>query len=140
LGDALQLLSGFTWTSYTLAATRPIARKGALPVTAFTMWVAALVVAPPAVWTGVVSGVLTFRSVAALAFLALVASGVAYALWNRALDEQGATRLGAMLYFEPFFTMATAAALVGETVTPHVVIGGAAVLLGVWLVGKGSGR
>jgi drug/metabolite transporter (DMT)-like permease len=138
LGDALQMLSGVTWTVYTLAATRPIARNGSLPVTAFTMVVAALVVGPPAVWAGVLSEPLTVRSFAALAFLAVMASGLAYALWLRALEEQGATRLGAMLYFEPFFTMATAAILLHETVTPWVILGGAAVLLGVWLVGKGS--
>jgi drug/metabolite transporter (DMT)-like permease len=138
-GDALQMLSGVTWTVYTLAATQPIARNGSLPVTAFTMIVAALVVGPPAYWMGVLSGPPTARSLAALAFLAVVASGLAYALWLRALEEQGATRSGAMLYFEPFFTMATAALFLHETVTPWVILGGAAVLLGVWLVGKGSG-
>ena len=139
-GDALQMLSGVTWTIYTLVATGAVARHGALPVTAFTMGVAALVVAPAALWTGVVHQTPSFRSLAALAFLALVASGVAYALWNSALDEQGATRLGSMLYFEPFSTMATAAVLLQEPITPHVILGGAAVLLGVWLVGKGSRR
>ncbi|MGH9459681.1 MAG: DMT family transporter [Vicinamibacteria bacterium] len=140
LGDALQMLSGITWTVYTLAATRPIARNGSLPVTAFTMMVAALLVGPPALWTGVLSGPPTVRSLAALAFLAVLASGLAYALWLRALEEQGATRSGAMLYFEPFFTMSTAAVFLHETVTWHVVLGGAVVLLGVWLVGRGAGR
>ena len=138
-GDMLQVLSSVTWTVYTLGAARPVGRNGALRVTAFTMLVAAMLVALPALWVGVLSGEPMMRSLLAMAFLGLVVSGLAYTLWFRALDEHGATRVGAMLYFEPFFTMGTAALMLREPVTIHVVVGGLVVLFGVWLVGKGSG-
>lgn len=137
-GDFLQLLSCFTWTIYTLAAVAPVARNGALRVTAFAMGVAAIMMTLPTFWTGVLRDALTISSLLAVVFLGLAASGLAFALWFRALDEQGATRLGSLLYFEPFFTMATAALLLREPVTMDVILGGVIVLVGVWLVGKGS--
>jgi drug/metabolite transporter (DMT)-like permease len=141
LGDLLQLVSCVTWTAYTLLAVRPVARHGSLVMTATPMLVAAgvvglgaaadrrLLVAPP-----------TLPAVVAVAFLAVVCSGVAYLLWLSALDEIGPARTGVYLYLEPFVTLATAAALLGERVTPLAVAGGCAVLLGVVLVQAARAR
>ncbi|MEE9295160.1 MAG: DMT family transporter [Phycisphaerae bacterium] len=136
-GDLLQLTSCLTWTVYTLAATGAVARSGALRVTTFAMVVAAVVVTLPTLKAGVLTGALTGRVVLATAFLGLVCSGVAYFLWLQGQHEHGPTRVGSLLYFEPFFTLAAAALLISEPVTLNTLFGGVTVLFGVWLVARG---
>ena len=135
-GDLLQLISCLTWTAYTLLSARPVARSGALSVTAVAMGVAAAVNAAALPFFGARSGPLTPSVAWAVLFLGVLCSGVAYACWNRALDRDGATRAGAMLYFEPFVTLITAATVLNEPVTANALVGGPVVLLGVWLLGR----
>lgn len=135
-GDMLQLTSCFTWTAYTLISAGPVARNGALSVTGVAMGVAALINAAAVPFFGVWAGPLTLEVGLAVVFLGLLCSGVAYACWNLALEKDGATRTGAMLYFEPFVTLATAVTVLSESVTVNALLGGPVVLLGVWLMGR----
>jgi drug/metabolite transporter (DMT)-like permease len=137
-GDVLQLGSCLTWTVYTLAAGGPVARNGALRVTALAMIVAAGLATIATLWTGVRAGPVTREAVLAVAFLGLLCSGVAYYLWSAAVDDQGPARVGALLYVEPFVTLITAAWLLNEDVTPTAIVGGVCVLAGVWLVARGA--
>ena len=139
-GDLLQLSTCITWTLFTLAGAGPVARNGALRVTAFATAVATFVSLVPTVSCGLTRGAVTMGTVAAVAFLGLVCSGLAFALWLRAQREHGPTRVGAMLYFEPFFTLALAVPTLGEPVTAKTILGGLGVFGGVWLVGKGVKR
>ena len=135
LGDLLQLTSCFTWTAYTLLSTGPVRRNGALSVTAVAMGVAALLNAAAVPVLGATVGPLTAEVILAVLFLGVLCSGVAYACWNLALESDGTTRTGAMLYFEPFVTLATAVVVLSEPVTVNALLGGPVVLLGVWLMG-----
>jgi len=78
------------------------------------------------------------RALLATAYLAVLASGLGYLLWGRALTTHGATRAGATLYVEPLFTLAAAQLLLEEPVGSHTLAGGALVLLGVWIVGRAA--
>jgi drug/metabolite transporter (DMT)-like permease len=139
-GDVLQIASCFTWTIYTLAGVGPIARNGALRVTAFAMTSAAILVALATLATGVTTGPLTARGLIALGFLGLVCSGVAYYVWFAASHDRGPTRIAALLYFEPFVTLVTAAVLLHEPITINAIVGGLIVLVGVWLVQRGASQ
>jgi drug/metabolite transporter (DMT)-like permease len=139
-GDLLQIASCFTWTIYTLAATGPMARNGALRVTAFAMGVAAITTTVATVAAGALAGAVTARGLLALGFLGLICSGVAYYLWFSATHDRGPTRIAALLYFEPFVALVTGAAILSEPITPNAVAGGLLVLVGVWLVGRGASR
>ena len=138
IGDLLQMTSCLTWTFYTLAAAGPIVRNGVLSVTTFAAAVATAVAAASAAGTGLLLGPVTLKAVLAITFLGFVCSGVAYALWFAAVREHGPTRVGALLYIEPFVTLAVAASLLHEPITPNAVMGGMCVLGGVWLVARGS--
>jgi drug/metabolite transporter (DMT)-like permease len=140
LGDLLQIASCVTWTVYTLTGAGPIVRNGALRVTAFAIGTAAILVTLASLGTGVVAGPITPRGLIALGFLGLICSGVAYYAWFAASRDQGPTRVAALLYFEPFVTLGTAAALLREPVTLNALAGGLIVLCGVWLVGRGASR
>jgi drug/metabolite transporter (DMT)-like permease len=137
-GDVLQVGSCLTWTVYTLAAGGPVARNGALRVTALAMIVAAGLASVATIWTGVCNSLVTREAVAAVAFLGLLCSGVAYYLWSAAVDDYGPARVGALLYVEPFVTLITAAVFLNEAVTPHAIVGGLCVLGGVGLVARGA--
>jgi drug/metabolite transporter (DMT)-like permease len=137
LGDLLQILSCFTWAAYTLIAIRPIERHGSLPTTAVPMAVAAVVLTVAvAVHGSPLVGEPTGAHLAALAFLGLLCSGVAYFLWFRAVGDIGPARSGSYLYLEPFVTLVVASSLLDEPVTMSAFVGGIVVLLGVWLVNR----
>lgn len=139
-GNLLAIVSCLTWTIYTLVATGPIARNGVLCVTSFGMVVAALITSGAAAFMGMRAGALTASVIAALAFLGPLCSGVAYHLWFAGQREHGPARVGALIYLEPLVAVITGAALLGEEVTLNTLVGGACVLLGVWLVSRGSCR
>lgn len=139
-GDLLQLSTCLTWTAYTLLAAKPVARCGALRVT-LAAFVGAAVISLAAVSvTGWRSGPINARVVVALLFLGFVCSGLGYVFWVQGQHEKGPTSVGALLYFEPFFTLAAAIVVLDEPVMLNAVIGGVVVLAGVWLATNGSRR
>ncbi|HEY47872.1 MAG TPA: DMT family transporter [Anaerolineae bacterium] len=72
----------------------------------------------------------------ALVFLGIACSGLAYLFWYEALDRIAATQAGVFLYFEPLVTAVVAWPTLGEAITGVIALGGAAILLGVWLVNQ----
>jgi drug/metabolite transporter (DMT)-like permease len=72
----------------------------------------------------------------ALVFLGIFCSGVAYVFWYDALRHLPASQVGAFLYVEPLVAVVVAAALLGEPVTFAALAGGAAILVGVWMVSR----
>jgi len=63
-------------------------------------------------------------------------SGAAYIFWYDALNMAGASQVAAFLYIEPFVTLIVAARLIHEQITWAALVGGAIILLGVWLVNR----
>lgn len=139
-GDSLQIVSCFTWTLYTLMSVAPVARSGALRVTALSMSTAAFIAALAAFFTGWLRAAPAAAHLGALAFLGLACSGAALALWLHAQRQLGPTRTGAFLYLEPFVTLGVSAALLSEPLTVPTLLGGLTVLAGVRLVALGSAR
>jgi drug/metabolite transporter (DMT)-like permease len=83
------------------------------------------------------SGV-TAEGFAALAFLGLGCTGIAYLAWSAALKRLEAGTLTSFQYLQPLVTVAAASAWLGEPIGPIVLLGGALVLLGVFLVQRGA--
>ena len=135
-GDFLQLCTCLTWTAYTLLSAGPVARNGSMRVTVFGMAVASILAMVVAAFGGVTVAPVTLDAGVAAMYLGFFCSGAAFFLWNRALHADGASRVGAMLYFEPLVTVAAASVMLDEAVTLHALIGGPVVLLGVWFMGR----
>ncbi len=76
-------------------------------------------------WTGV-------------AFLGIACSGLAYVFWYDGLQAIPASQLGALLYLEPLVAVGIAAVLLAEPVLVASIIGGAAILAGVYLVERST--
>jgi drug/metabolite transporter (DMT)-like permease len=71
-----------------------------------------------------------------IGFLGVVCSGIAYIFWYDGIKTVTISQVGTFLYIEPLVTVITAGLILGEAVKPSSLIGGGAILLGVWLVNR----
>jgi drug/metabolite transporter (DMT)-like permease len=65
---------------------------------------------------------------------------VSFVLLYEGISRLGAIRASAFAYLVPIFGVASSAALLGEQITTATVAGGVLVMLGLWLVQRGSSR
>ena len=72
----------------------------------------------------------------ALIFLGLFTTGLAYIAWFDALAQLPAAQTGAFLFVEPLTSMIVAAIILSEQITLVSVLGGAVILVGIWLVNR----
>ncbi|MEW6505322.1 MAG: DMT family transporter [Chloroflexota bacterium] len=79
---------------------------------------------------------LTLDGWAAVLFLGIACSGLAYIFWYDALQALPSAQVGVFLYLEPLVTVAVAGLMLGEALTPATLVGGFIILLGVWLVNR----
>jgi drug/metabolite transporter (DMT)-like permease len=69
-----------------------------------------------------------------IVFLGVFCSGLAYIFWYDGLQALPVAQAGAFVYLEPFVTVVVAAIVLGEPLLAASLLGGASILLGVWLV------
>ncbi len=140
-GDLLILVSAPNWAVFSVLSRRALRSHPAVRMMAYVMGTGWLFS------TGLLAlgpGLaeiprLSARGWAAVTFLGIACSGLAYIAWYDALQRIPASEAGALLYLEPLVAMAVAAAVLHEPVTAATVVGGAVILLGVWLVNRGPG-
>lgn len=139
-GDWLILLSAPNWAVFSVLSRRvlrghPPARMMFHVMTIGWLFTTVLLLADPA------SRALprfTPEGWVAVAFLGVVCSGFAYVFWYDALEALPASQAGAFLYLEPLVAVVVAAVVLGEPVRVASLLGGAIILLGVWLVSRSS--
>jgi drug/metabolite transporter (DMT)-like permease len=145
VGDALMAVSALNWAVFTVLSKRVLTSDGetgqeASPLTKTLImmafgWLATLPwVALDRGWRGL--GSLSIGGWAALLFLGAACSGLAYLFWYDALQLVDATQVGAFLYLEPLVTSLLALPLLGEPLTAALGLGGATILIGVWMVNR----
>ncbi len=134
-GDLTMLAATIAWSVYTVGASPLVRRHGALPVTAASMWIGAVVlfvVAIPAMaaqdwsrptplaWTGLVaSGVL--------------AVGLAYVIWYYGVEHLGSSRTAVFSNTVPIVALVFAWLALGETPGILQLVGAGLILGGVTL-------
>ena len=69
-------------------------------------------------------------------FLGIICSGFAYIFYYDALQVIPASQAGVFLYLEPLITLVVAAIILGEPLLLVSLLGGAVILLGVWMVNR----
>ena len=141
-GDLLILASTVNWAVCTVLARGTIGRLGSARATAASTLLGWLMLLPFFLheqgwhsWSH-----LSPRAIAAVAFLGVGCSGLAYLFWYAALARWEASRVAAFLYIEPLVTCAAAVPILGETMGAATVIGGIIVLIGVALVQTPAAR
>jgi drug/metabolite transporter (DMT)-like permease len=136
-GDLLILASAPNWAVFSVLSRRGLRR---FPSAGMMFWVMAtgwLLTTVLFLATGPGSADIARlgpRGWGAVLFLGVCYSGLAYAFWYDALRELPASQAGASLYLEPLVAVVVAAGLLGEPVALAALAGGAAILLGVWMV------
>lgn len=135
-GDALVFASAITWAVFSVFSKQVIGQRAPAPLMLHIMTIGCLMTLPLFVvqrgWLAF--GQLNLEGWLALLFTVVLVSSVAYLFWYDALSVLTASQLGVFLFIEPLITAGLAAVVLGETLRPLTLLGGAAILLGVWLV------
>ena len=134
-GDMLALSAALLWMVYSLVIKRIGGRYPAVFITRKVFFYGLLTILPVFVFQpfSITSEVLARPAVwGNLLFLGIVASMLCYVLWNAATHRLGAVRTTNYSYFYPLVTIITAAACIGERITPAALAGAALILYGMW--------
>ena len=134
LGNVIMFGTVVVWAIYTSLAKRvsnvdPVAVTAAISVLGTVMLIPGAVLEAAHVSTPAISGATWLRIV----YLGALPSAAAYLLYSRALRDLDASQVGAITNLSPVIGAVSGVLLLGETVTPLAVVGGALVLAGVWM-------
>lgn len=137
LGNVLMFASVLSWGLYTSLAKR-VAHIDAIVVTACIMGIGAAMLAPMAAYEVLQQGwpQLSMKGWGGLVFLGVLASGVAYVMYNDALRHMDAGQAGAFTNLIPIVGVATGVLVLGETLTLRAIAGGVLVMIGVWAANR----
>lgn len=139
-GDFLVLISAVNWAVFS-TLSRPGLKKHPATLMMFYVMTFGWLFTSLLFFAG--SGVRDINAVpldgwAAIAFLGVFCSGIAYIFWYDALQVLPVAQTGAFLYLEPIITVVVAALLIREALLLATLIGGILILVGVGLVNRPS--
>lgn len=140
-GDALAIASALNWAIFQVASKPILRRLEPTLAMAYVMLLGGIVILPfttPQALNDLPR--LTLESWLALLFLGIFCSGLGYLIWYDALSKIDASQLSSLSYFQPLITLLIAAILLDEAITPAIVLGGAVILVGVYLVNRSATR
>ncbi len=137
-GDFLILISAVNWAVFSALSRRGLLKYPATRMMFFVMAFGWLFVSILFFTSDSLSQIanLTRQGWAGILFLGVLCSGVAYIFWYDALQVLPVAQTGAFVYLEPFITVIVAAIVLDEQLIAASLFGGAAILLGVWLVNR----
>ena len=137
-GDFLILISALNWAVFSVLSRRGLMKYTAAQMMFYVMgfgwfFVSILFFSGPGLAE---ISQLTQDGWYAIIFLGVACSGLAYVFWYDALQAVPASQVGAFLYLEPLVAVLVAFAILGEPLILASLLGGAAILIGVWLVNR----
>lgn len=141
-GDRLILLSAPNWAVFSVLSRRGLERHPAAGMMFFVMafgWLFSSLLFFGGSGLEEI-GKLTLQGWMGVLFLGLACSGLAYVFWYGALQALPASQVGAFLYLEPLAAAIVAAVVLGEPLVWSSLVGGAVILLGVWMVQSMKGK
>ena len=138
IGDTLILISAINWAVFSMLSKKGLSEH---PPTRMMFYVMLFGWLFTSVFFLKDKGFLELENIAidgwiGLTFLGVFCSGLAYIFWYNALKTLQMAQTGAFVYFEPFVTLVVASIVLGEVIALGSILGGAAILLGVWTVNR----
>lgn len=136
LGCLLALSAATLWAVYQHVVKPLATRYGTLMLTRKVFGYGLLSILPfmhfgvPAHWESLTRPVVMGN----LMFLGLVASLLCYATWNAVVEKLGSIVSANYIYLNPIVTCVAAYVFLGEQLTPSMIVGGVAILAGLYLV------
>ena len=133
LGDLLVLSAALSWAAYTVFAERMVRRRGALHMTAWTLWAGLPFIVLAGVpglirmdWTAV-----SLKAWLGVVYAGVFAIGIAYLLWYRGVRVIGQNRTSVYQNLVPVLALVSAWLWLAETPTTQQLIGAGVILSGV---------
>jgi drug/metabolite transporter (DMT)-like permease len=141
-GDLITLQSVLGYSIFVIMAKRVEHKYDTVTLNFFNFLVAGIILLPLAIREGLR---LDWQSVGwtgwlGLAFMSICSSVISYLIYYWALRHMEASRLAATTYVEPVFVPILSVLLLGEHFTSHLLIGGALVLVGVYVTERALGE
>jgi drug/metabolite transporter (DMT)-like permease len=135
LGDGLTLGAATLWAVYTVGGTRVLRHVDPLAATTWTVIGGSLIIVPLGLVDAAAGGGrgLSPATVVAIVYSGAFAAGIANVLVFNAIRFVGPTRATAIQFLVPAGAVVLGAVFLGETVGLPQVLGGAVIVLGVWL-------
>ena len=141
IGDFLVLGAAISWAAYTVLGRRLTRRRGALQMTAWTLWAGlpfvVLVGAPDLVrtdWSAV-----SLQAWIGVVYAGVFAIGLAYLLWYRGVRIIGQNRTAVYQNLVPVVALVSAWLWLAETPTPQQLAGAGVILSGVIIARRSKG-
>jgi drug/metabolite transporter (DMT)-like permease len=137
-GDILILISAINWTVFSVLSRRGLKQYPATLMMFYVMFIGWLFTSILFFATQNVAEIrnLTVNGWIGITFLGVFCSGLAYIAWYDALQALTTAQTGVFLYIEPLVAVVVALLVLGESITAASLLGGAIIILGVWLVNR----
>jgi drug/metabolite transporter (DMT)-like permease len=134
-GDLLMLAAALCMAFYNVWSGPFIARSAPLSFAAASMGIGSSCLALLGWWRGGFDAVNAFGKAQwiAVAYLGLFGGAVAFFLWVFALERASPTRVASTITINPVAASLVAATLMGEEIRLNLLVGVAAVLIGIWI-------
>ncbi len=139
-GDLTVLVSCIASSGGYVAGGRLARRMPSLAITFWGVAIGAVVALPLLLLTDARWGAVDAGGWASILYLALGSTVLAYVAWYWALDRGGLVRIATWQFAQPIVTVLLAALLLGEPLTPPLLLAGAIILLGIRLTRGGTRR
>ncbi|CAN5758943.1 DMT family transporter [soil metagenome] len=133
-GVALMLIAPLSWAVYTVLSKPLLSKYPPFHVAAYTAIFGTLsFMSIQFLHEGTISRIVRLdrRGWVAAVFAAFLAYALAYFLWNRGLQALSPSQTAIYIYLVPVFGVLSAWLVLGEDITPWLVLGGATILTGV---------
>lgn len=140
LGELCLTLSMLCWSVYSLAGKSAMRELSPLAAISWSCWLGTLGLAVGALWEGGLTGWRNFSLQAWFGTLYLGALGTVLALliYYQGIKRCGPTRAAVFINLVPVWAILLGVLLLGETLSPSLLFGAAAVITGISLTGRGK--
>lgn len=138
-GALLLLLAALSQATYVVAVKPMVRRYGPIGAVAGTVWAAAALVLPVLWWIMPEHGAMSWRTPAAVAFLALITTVSGASVWAYLIGRLGSARAASLFYLVPPAAVAMEWLIFGNALSAELAVGGVLTLVGVTLV-RPTGR
>ena len=138
-GDGLMLIATFGWAIYSVLLKRPLPPVSTLAMLTVLIVIGLCAILPLYMWELSSGAHMAAGWVppAAILYTGIMASLVAYTLWNRGVTVIGAASAGQYSYLIPLFTALLGVGLLGEPFLWHHAMGGGLIFVGFILANRG---
>ncbi len=136
IGDLLSLGAGLSWACYVVLSKNLLHHYGAQRITLFSMLFGTVFLLPIVLVSETPTLPTSLWLWTLLAFLSILCSGVAYFLWNKALENVSTTQGSVFLFFLPAVSILFAKIILAETFDITFMVGGLLVMVGVLIIEK----